>query len=162
MAWDGERASTVPPIIAAVPSFDGSAQTWIIVAILAGIIEVSIPHFGVVFVSVAAVAAAVAAALGAGFVAQLVTFVVVLAGSLALLRPWFIARMGKAPGVPSRTEALVGHAGVVTLDIDPLVGSGRVNIGGADWAAHSAGPLPAGTPVRVIGADGIVLEVAPQ
>ena len=131
------------------------------VAIVAGIVEVSIPHFGVVFVSGAAVAAAGAALVGAGFVAQLVTFVVVLTASLALLRPWIIARMGKAPGVPSRTEALIGHAGLVTLDIDPAMGSGRVNVGGQDWAARSLTPLPAGTPVRVVGADGIVLEVTP-
>jgi len=142
-----------------VPSFDGSAQAWIVLAIVAGIVEVSIPHFGVVFVSLAAVAAAVPAFFGAGFVAQVATFVVVLGGSLAVLRPSFIARLGKARGVPSRTEALVGRAGVVTLAIDPAVGSGRVNIGGEDWAARSPAPLPAGASVRVVGADGIVLEV---
>jgi membrane-bound serine protease (ClpP class) len=64
-----------------------------------------------------------------------------------------------ARGVPSRTESLVGKDGVVTHDIEPTVGAGRVNVGGEDWAARAATPIPAGTRIRVVGADGIVLEV---
>jgi membrane protein implicated in regulation of membrane protease activity len=56
---------------------------------------------------------------------------------------------------------LLGREGIVTHDIDPTVGSGRVNIGGQDWAARSLSPLAVGTRVRVAGADGIVLEVTP-
>ena len=41
----------------------------------------------------------------------------------------------------------------------PTLGTGRVNVGGEDWAARSAEPIPTGTKIRVVGADGIVLEV---
>ena len=68
-------------------------------------------------------------------------------------------RLSAGPGVPSRTGALVGRDGVVTSDIDPTVGAGRVNVGGEDWAARSVSPLTVGTRIRVVGADGIVLEV---
>jgi membrane protein implicated in regulation of membrane protease activity len=34
-----------------------------------------------------------------------------------------------------------------------------VTVGGEDWAARSAHPIPSGTKVTVTGADGIVLEV---
>ena len=61
--------------------------------------------------------------------------------------------------MPSRTEPLIGRHGVVTHDIDTTLGTGRVNVGGEDWAARSAEPIAAGTKVRVAGADGIVLEV---
>jgi membrane protein implicated in regulation of membrane protease activity len=47
----------------------------------------------------------------------------------------------------------------VTDDIDPTRGTGRVNVGGQDWAARSPDPLALGTKVRVVGANGIVLEV---
>jgi membrane protein implicated in regulation of membrane protease activity len=141
--------------------FDELALAWVALAIVAAIVEVSIPHFGVIFVSAAALFAGLAAFFGAGVIAQVVIFVVVLGGSLALLRPWLIARLGKARGVPSRTEALIGRHGVVTIDIDREVGSGRVNVGGEDWAARSTNPLGAGTRVRVVGSDGIVLEVTP-
>jgi membrane protein implicated in regulation of membrane protease activity len=78
--------------------------------------------------------------------------------SLGLLRPRLVKRLG-GRGVPSRTEALVGRDGVVTQDIDARLGTGRVNVGGEDWAARSAAPLAIGTKIRVHGADGIVLEV---
>ena len=144
-----------------MPSLDGPALAWITLAIVAAIVEVSIPQFGVIFVSLAAVVSAVVAFLGAGPAVQVVTFVVVLGVSLAVLRPRIMARLSGGPGVPSRTDALLGQSGIVTHDIDPTVGAGRVNVGGQDWAARSPDPLAAGTRIRVVGADGIVLEVIP-
>ena len=44
-----------------------------------------------------------------------------------------------------------------TLKADPGY-TGRVNVAGEDWAARSADAIPTGTRVRVVGADGIVLE----
>ena len=121
-------------------SFDGPVLIWVLVAIVSAVIEVSIPHFGVIFASLGAAAAAVVAGLGFGTPVQLLTFVIVLGASLVVLRPRLIGR-NDAPGVPSRTEVLVGREG--------------------DWAARAAAPLPIGTRVRVVGADGIVLEVRP-
>lgn len=141
-------------------SFDTPVILWVTVAIVSGIIEVSIPHFGVIFVSLGAIAAALAASFGSGTVVQLVVFLVVLGAALAVLRPR-LAGKDVAPGVPSRTEQLLGRDGIVTHDIDPTVGAGRVNVGGEDWAARCKTPLPVGTRIRVTGADGIVLEVAP-
>ena len=140
-------------------SLENPALAWVALAILAAIVEVSIPHFGVVFVSVGAVAAAAAAAIGLGFTGQVVVFVVALGVSLGLLRPRLVKQLGGARGVPSRTDTLIGREGVVTQDIESRVGTGRVNVGGEDWAARATAPLPAGTRIRVVGADGIFLEV---
>ena len=138
--------------------FDSPAVGWLVVAIVAAIVEVSIPTFGVIFVSLAAVVAAAAAWLGLGVVPQVLLFVVALALSLALLRPRLMTRLS-GRGVPSRTEPLIGKEGVVTHDIETTVGAGRVNVGGEDWAARAAAPLTAGTRIKVVAADGIVLEV---
>jgi membrane protein implicated in regulation of membrane protease activity len=62
-------------------------------------------------------------------------------------------------GVPSRTQPLIGRHGLVTHDIDPVTGTGRINIAGEDWAARSRDAITSGTKVLVVGADGIVLEV---
>jgi membrane protein implicated in regulation of membrane protease activity len=64
-------------------------------------------------------------------------------------------------GVPSRTETLVGTMAEVTQSIDPVLGTGRVIVGGQDWAARSTNIVLAGAKVRVTGADGIVLLVSP-
>jgi len=72
-----------------------------------------------------------------------------------------VKQLGGARGVPSRTDTLIGREGVVTQDIETRVGAGRVNVGGEDWAARSTATLPAGTKIRVVAADGLVLEVTP-
>jgi membrane protein implicated in regulation of membrane protease activity len=136
------------------------ALAWLALAIVAAIVEVSIPHFGVMFVSIGAVAAAIAALFGFGLPVQLVVFAAALTVSLLLLRERLLKRIG-GRGVPSRTDNLIGREGIVTHDVDATVGAGRVNVGGEDWAARATTPLAAGTRIRVIAADGIVLEVKP-
>jgi membrane protein implicated in regulation of membrane protease activity len=132
--------------------------SWLAVALVAAILEVSLPHFGCVFVSAGAVAAAAAAFFGFGVAAQIGVFVVVMTVSIVALRQNLLSRLG-GRGLPSRTEPLVGRHGQVTHDIDPTLGTGRINVGGEDWAARCAEPLPTGTKIRVVAADGIVLEV---
>ena len=141
-----------------MPLFDVPALAWLAVAIVAAIIEVSVPHFGSAFVSAAALAAAAAAYFAFGIPAQFAAFVLVLTVSIVLLRSRLVARIG-GPGVPSRTGPLIGRQGIVTHDVDPTIGTGRVNVGGEDWAARGTEIIAIGTKVRVIGADGIVLEV---
>ena len=131
---------------------------WLAVAFVAAILEVSIPHFGSVFVSAGAIAAAATAFLGFSIPLQISVFAVVLIVSVVGLRSRLVGRLA-GQGIPSRTEFLVGRHGIVTDTIDPTVGAGRVNVGGEDWAARSADPIPSGTKIKVVGADGIVLEV---
>jgi membrane protein implicated in regulation of membrane protease activity len=132
---------------------------WLAVAFVAAVLEVSIPHFGSAFVGAGAIAAAAAAFFGFDVSIQIGTFVVVLIVSLVGLRSRLVGRLG-GQGVPSRTDQVLGRHGVVTHDIDPTTGAGRVNVGGEDWAARSTDAIAAGAKVRVVGADGIVLEVA--
>ena len=132
--------------------------SWLAVALVAAVIEVTLPHFGCAFISAGAVAAAATAFFGFGVGAQIGTFVLVMTVSLVALRANLLGRLAGG-GVPSRTEPLVGRHGQVTHEIDPTLGTGRINVGGEDWAARSAEPLPIGTKVRVVAADGIVLEV---
>ena len=132
---------------------------WLALALVGAIVEVSIPHFGFIFVSLASVAAGVAAYLGFGIVVQVGVFVVALAASLVALRPRLIGYLG-GQGVPSRTAPLIGKQGIVTHDIDATLGGGRVNVAGEDWAARANEAIATGVTVRVVAADGIVLEVA--
>lgn len=138
--------------------FTADPLAWVVLAILAGIIEVSVPQFGAIFVSIAAIVAALAAAIGLNLAAQILIFIIAVAVFLLLMRPRLVARMN-GQGIPSRTDALIGREGIVTNDIDMSIGTGRINVGGEDWAARAASPIPAGTRVRVVAADGIVLEV---
>jgi len=143
MAWSSELAALV----------------WLAVALVAAIIEVSIPHFGFGFVSIGAIAGAAMAYVGYGVTPQMAVFVAVLSVSLLALRSRLLGRLFSGRGVPSRTDTIIGRHGVVTHEIDTTLGGGRVNVGGEDWAARSSEIIATGTKVRVVGADGIVLEV---
>ena len=56
------------------------------------------------------------------------------------------------------TRGLMNETGVVKKDLEP---DGKVFIHGELWNARSSEPLPAGTKVRIVGVDSLVLEVEP-
>ena len=68
--------------------------SWLAVALVAAVIEVSVPHFGCAFVSAGAIAAAAAAFFGYGVPVQIATFVVVMTVSLMALRWNLLSRLG--------------------------------------------------------------------
>ena len=131
---------------------------WIGIAIVAVAIEFVATSFIFLFVGAAALVAALLAAVAIGLPSQLVVFALLALLLPVLLRRKLVQRFS-GRGVPSRTEALVGATGEVTETIDAVRGTGRVVVNGQDWAARSSRPLPAGTLVEVVDADGIVLVV---
>lgn len=133
---------------------------WLALAVLSIGVEVVSAHFGSIFLALGALVAAVVAGIGLGVPFQAVAFVGSAALSLSLLRPTLVSKLRSA-GVPSRTDVLIGKEGIVTSDIDPVRGGGRLTVAGEDWAARATRQLPAGTQVRVEWADGIVLHVEP-
>lgn len=133
---------------------------WLIVALAAGIVEILVPALVFLFVALAALLSVGVAWLGFSLTVQIVFFAAASLVLLLLVRPFFASRRLGGKGVPSRTEALLGRLGHVTEAIDPVRGTGRVNVGGEDWAARSTSTVPAGAEVRVDGADGIVLVVS--
>ena len=89
---------------------------------------------------------------------QVGAFVVLSFVSIQVYRKWFRSRERQSdqPALNRRTAALVGR--VVTLERAIVDGRGRVQIADAFWEV--VGPeLPAGTQVRVTGADGMTLQV---
>jgi membrane-bound serine protease (ClpP class) len=58
-------------------------------------------------------------------------------------------------------ESMVGDLGVA---LDPVAPEGRVEVRGAPWRARTnrATPIEAGDRVRVVGIDGLLLEVEPE
>jgi membrane protein implicated in regulation of membrane protease activity len=131
-----------------------------VIAIVALAIEATNLNLIFLFGGVAALLAGTLAALGVPIVGQILGFAVAALLLPALLRPRLLRRLSGV-GVVSRTDALIGQTARVIKAIDPIVGSGRVLVQGHDWAASSTEPIREGAAVEVLGADGIVLLVAP-
>jgi membrane-bound serine protease (ClpP class) len=85
--------------------------------------------------------------------------VLVTGGSAGLL--WFMARKSIDAAIQRPThdyDRLVGMVGEARTDIR---GQGAVYVGGEEWTATCSVYVPAGTPVRVLRRNGLVLEVEP-
>ena len=95
---------------------------------------------------------------GMSLLAQAAAFVVLSFVSIQIYRTWFRGRERPSdqPMLNRRVAQLFGR--VVPLERGIVNGRGRVQIADALWDV--AGPdLPAGAPVRIVGADGMTLQV---
>lgn len=130
-----------------------------VIAIVALAIEATNLNLIFLFGGVAALLAGTLAALGVPVTGQILGFGAAVLILPALLRTRLLRKLGGV-GVLSRTDALIGQMARVIKAIDPVTG-GRVLVQGHDWAANSTEPVREGALVEVLGADGIVLLVAP-
>lgn len=97
---------------------------------------------------------------GIPLLGQAVAFTALSFFFVYVYRRWFRDRDRQTdqPALNKRTAQLVGHT--VTLQQPIVSGTGRVQIADAYWDV--VGPdLPAGTTVRIVGADGMTLQVEP-
>jgi membrane protein implicated in regulation of membrane protease activity len=133
---------------------------WAAVALLLFAAEAMAPGAFMLWLGLAAtvVFAVVLVLPGIPVLAQVAAFIALSFVSIQVYRRWFRHREKPSdqPALNRRTAALVGR--VVALERGIVDGRGRVQIADAFWEV--AGPeLPAGTHVRVIGADGMTLQV---
>lgn len=92
--------------------------------------------------------------------AQVAAFIVLSFVSIQVYRKYFRGRERQSdqPALNRRAAALVGR--VVPLEQGIVQGHGRVQIADAYWDV--AGPdLPTGATVRIVGAEGMTLQVEP-
>lgn len=135
---------------------------WAVFALLLFAAEVLAPGAFMLWLAFAASAVLVIVWLvpGLTFLTQAVLFVVLGFAAILVYRKWFRGNddvVTDQPALNRRAAQLVDR--VVSLDSAIERGRGRVQIADAYWEV--SGPdLPAGTSVRIVGADGMVLKVA--
>ena len=98
----------------------------------------------------------------AGMTVPLIAVVAVLAGTALFVGAAMPAVMRARFSTPTiGRESMLGEPGVATSAVDP---DGTVEVRGAPWRARTnrATPIPAGGTLRVVGIDGLVLEVEPE
>ena len=132
---------------------------WAALALLLFAAEVLAPGAFMLWLGLAAAAVflIVLAVPGVPVLAQAVAFAVLGIVAVVAWRRWFRRTpRNDDPVLNKRTAALIGR--VVPLQSAIVSGRGRVQIADAFWDV--TGPdLPAGTPVRILAADGMTLRV---
>ena len=106
--------------------------------------------------------ALIAALLGGPLWLQILLFVAVSVGLLAMLRP-FVRKYLRPRISRTNVDAVVGTQGFVTEAIDNVAASGQVKLGAMPWTARSTSgdPIPAGVRVRVDRVEGVKVYVSP-
>lgn len=133
------------------------AFVWFVLGLVFFVAEMLTPAMVLLFFGIGSWTAALFALAGMGVDIQMTAFVLATLASLLGLRQ----RLGNIFGGKSSSgnpdnecvpHPLTGQRGVVSKKVDANV-SGEVNVGGSFWRAVSAGKLPAGTNIVVLGAD---------
>ncbi|MGV8930795.1 MAG: NfeD family protein [Luteimonas sp.] len=136
--------------------------TWAAVALLLFAVETLAPGAFMLWLGLAAVAVFLGVLLipGLPLLAQVAAFIVLSFVSIQVYRTWFRGRgrerQSDQPMLNRRAQQLVGR--VVALEHGIVQGRGRVQIADAYWDV--SGPeLPAGMQVRIVGVNGMTLQV---
>ena len=136
---------------------------WVIISIVCLILELSSGDFFILCFAIGAAFSAIIAGCGANLTWQIITFAVISALSLLLVRPALIKKLHKPHRERlSNAEAMIGQEGRVSEPIEAS-GYGRVAIDGDDWKARSAdgNAIDKDVRVRVVKMDSIILTVEP-
>lgn len=138
------------------------AVIWLGLMVLFLLIEAGTVALVSLWFAAGALAAILVSLLGGNLVIQGVVFLVVSCVLLALARP--VLRKYYTPRITrTNVDSLPGSLGLVTADIDNVVGAGEVKLGAMTWTARSTdgSPIPAGTQVRVDRIEGVKAFVSP-
>ena len=138
------------------------AVIWLGLMVLFLLIEAGTVALVSLWFAAGALAAILVSLLGGKLVIQGVVFLVVSCVLLALARP--VLRKYYTPRITrTNVDSLPGSLGLVTADIDNVVGAGEVKLGAMTWTARSTdgSPIPAGTQVRVDRIEGVKAFVSP-
>lgn len=147
------------------PSFTApffTAWGWLSLAAITAGLEIILPGAFMIWLSAAALATAVTVGIfGFGWGWQLASFALFALGAVLASQRWKQRNpiTSDDPALNRRGMRMIGESVVV---VDPIIGGhGRVRLGDGEWIAR--GPdAPLGARMRIVGADGAILNVVPD
>lgn len=133
---------------------------WLIVTILAAVVEAAVPSLVSVWFVPGGLAACAASVLGAELWLQIVLFLAVSCLALVVTRPLAKKLLSKDKQ-RTNVDMIIGKHAIVTDPIDNIRAEGRVSVMGNSWSARSAGgePINVGETVVVERIEGVKLIV---
>ena len=145
-----------------LPTFGISMTTvWLVAMIVLLIVEATVPGLVSIWFALGAFAAMISSLLNAPLWLQFLWFAVVSIVCLWLTRP-FVKKFVNSRVTPTNLDMVLGMDCLVTEDIDNMLGTGAVNVGGKEWTARmeSAGDrAKKGDVVEALRIEGVKLIV---
>jgi len=139
-----------------------TAILWFILAVVFLLVEGNTVMLVSVWFAAGSLVAMLTALLGGPLWLQLILFLGVSAGLLAMLRP-LVRKYVKPKITATNADALFGSQGSATETVDNIAATGQVKLGAMPWTARSTDgtPIAAGTLVRVDRIEGVKAFVTP-
>ena len=134
---------------------------WLVAMIVLLIIEGIVPGLVSIWFAIGAFAAMISAILGAPLWLQVLWFFAVSILTLCLTRP-FAKKYVNSRATPTNADMLIGKECVGTEEIDNVLGTGAVTVGGKVWTARTEEPdgkAETGKVMTVVRIDGVKLIV---
>ncbi|MCM1342472.1 MAG: NfeD family protein [Muribaculaceae bacterium] len=134
---------------------------WLVILILAVIVEVATMGLTTIWFAGGALVAIVATLLHAPIAIQVILFFIVSLLLLFFTRPVAV-RYFNRDRVKTNVESMVGRQAIVISEVNNLQGTGQVTVGGNQWSARSMDNsvvIPAGAVVNVVAINGVKLIV---
>lgn len=140
--------------------FSNNIYFWVIILIIAVIIEAVSLNMTAIWFAVGAIAALFVRMANGSFTTQLIVFVVISAVSMILLRP-FTQKILKVNRETTNADRIIGQTAVVTVPIDNLKSTGQIRIFGQVWSAKSEKGeyIEEGESVKIISITGVKASV---
>ena len=135
---------------------------WLAMVILFLVMEGSTVALVSIWFAAGSLTAMITALLGGPLWLQVILFLGISAGLLALLRP-LVRKYIRPKITATNVDSLIGSRGYVTETVDNLAASGQVKLGAMPWTARSTdgSPIEAGTLVQVDRIEGVKAYVTP-
>jgi len=135
---------------------------WLIIAVVALIIEAATTGLTTVWCALGALVAMVLDLCGVPVMAQVGVMAVVTIACFIICMIWIKPKFDKSTSgkaEPTNADRLIGMTGVVIKTIDPDEGKGQVKVEGQIWSARADGTIEEGAKVKVTGIAGVKLQV---
>lgn len=112
-------------------------QFWLIVAGIFFIIEMATVGFLVFWFGIGALVTMIVSFFVPNIYIQAVIFLITSTVLLFLTKPFIKKFINKDKVVATNAYSIIGHKGIVTKDINPIMGTGQIKVNGEIWSAKT-------------------------
>ena len=133
---------------------------WLIAAAFFFVAEIITVGFFIFWLGIGALLAMLVSFITDSIIIQTITFAVTSSVLLFFTKP-LAKKLTKSDNVATNSFSLINKQGIVTIDINPLEGTGQVKVNGEVWSAKTQNHLaiPKDTQIKVLKIDGVKLVV---
>lgn len=132
-------------------------QFWLIAAGIFFIVEIATVGFLVFWLGIGALITMVFSLFIPNIYAQAFIFIITSTLLILLTKPLVNNIINKGKSVQTNAYSIIGQKGIVTKEINPILGSGQIKVRGEIWSAKNLSEdiIPQNSEVEIIQIDGV-------